>query len=141
LGKDSYSRNVVDSLLRSPSAEIVSLSENHEQADLMVMAASDLSDTRLLDVALNSNSSVLIVSPVRHVVEGLGELKASRLQKGCFVRGDVEKRLVPEMIALPEMIQERFCKMNGLTLSAPTGPGPHRQRVFSGWAVWIDPLA
>lgn len=105
------------------------------------MAASDLSDTRLLNVALNSNSSVLIVSPVRHVVEGLGELKHSRLQKGRFVRCDVEKRLVPELIALPEVIQDRFCKMNSLTFSAPTAPGPHRQRVFSGWAVWIDPLA
>ena len=151
LGKDSYSRKVADSLLRSPSAEIVRLSENHEQSDLIVIAASDLSDTRLLDVALNSNSSVLIVSPVRHVVEGLGKLKLSRLQKGRFVRGDVEKRLIPELIALPEVIQDRFCKsaaaslgrdrMNGLTLSAPTAPGPHRQRVFSGWAVWIDPLA
>ncbi len=141
LGKDLYSRKVVDSLLRSPSAEIVSLSENHEQSDLIVIAASDLSDTRLLDVALNSNSSVLIVSPVRQVVEGLRDLTPTRLQKGRFIRPGAEKRLVPELIALPEMIQNRFCKMNGLPPSTQRGSGSHNQRVFSGWAVWIDPLA
>jgi hypothetical protein len=141
LGKNSYSHTVVHSLRQSPSAEIVGLSRNHEQADLIVIAASDLSDARLLDVALNSNSSVLIVSPICQAFEGLGDLKPARLQKGRFVRAGTEKRLVPEMIALPEMIQDRFCRINGLPLSAQTGSGPHKQRVFSGWAVWIDPLA
>lgn len=141
LGKDSYSRKVADSLLRSPSAEIVRFSENHEQSDLIVLAASDLSDTRLLDVALNSSSSVLIVSPVCHPFEGLRDLTPTRLKKGRFLRASAEKRLVPELIALPEMIQDRFCKMNVLPLSAQRGSGPHNQRVFSGWAVWIDPLA
>ena len=139
LGKDSYSRKVADSLLRTPSAEIVRLSENHEQSDLIVLAASDLSDTRLLDVALNSSPSVLIVSPVCHPFEGLRDLAPTRLKKGRFLRAGAQKRLVPELIALPEMIQDRFCKMNVLPLSARRGP--HNQRVFSGWAVWIDPLA
>jgi hypothetical protein len=141
LGENSYSHTVVDSLRQSLSAEIVGLSENHEQSDLIVIAASDLSDARLLDIALNSHSSVLIVSPIRHPVEGLRELKPARLQKGRFVRAGTEKRVIPEMIALPEMIRDRFCRINGLPLSVQTGSGPHQQRVFRGWAVWIDPLA
>jgi hypothetical protein len=141
LGENSYSHTVVDSLRQSPSAEILDLSRNHEKSDLIVIAASDLSEGRLLDIALNSNSSVLIVSPIRHPVEGLGELTPARLQKGRFVDAGAEKRLIPEMIALPEMIQDRFCKMNGLPLSAQTGSWLHKQRVFSGWALWIDPLA
>jgi hypothetical protein len=141
LGENSYSHTVVDSLWQSPSAEIVRLSRNHEQSDLIAIAASDLSDARLLDIALNGSSSVLIVTPIRHPIEGLAELKPARLQKGRFVRTGTDKRLIPETIALPEMIQDRFCRINGLPLSAQTGPGPHRQRVFSGWAVWIDPLA
>jgi hypothetical protein len=141
LGENSYSHTVVDSLRQSLSAEIVGLSENHEQSDLIVIAASDLSDARLVDIALNSHSSVLIVSPIRHPVEGLEELKPARLQKGRFVRAGTEKRVIPEMIALPEMIRDRFCRINGLPLSVQTGSGPHQQRVFRGWAVWIDPLA
>jgi hypothetical protein len=141
LGKNSYSRTVVDSLLRSPSAEIVRFSDDHEKSDLIVIAASDLSDARLLDIALNSSSSVVIVSHVCHPFEGLGELKPARLQKGRIVGAGAEKRAIPELIPLPEMIEDRFCKMNGLALSPQKGSGTHRQRLFSGWAVWIDPLA
>jgi hypothetical protein len=150
LGSDLYSRKVIDSLLRTRSAEIVSLSDNQEHAELVVIAACDLSDAKLLDIALNSSSSVLIVSPVCHAVEGLAELTPTRLKKGRFVRVGAERRLIPELIALPEMIENRFCKsatslghdrMNGLALSTQTGSSPHKRRIFSGWAVWIDPLA
>jgi hypothetical protein len=141
LGADSYGHKILEPLLRKQKTGIVSLSENHEQSDLIVIAASDLSDTRLVNVAMSSASSVLIVTPVCHSIDSLAEIKAARLRKGRFVHIGAEKRLVPELISLCEIVKDQLCESNWMLNAERTEPARHQQRVLSGWAVWIDPLA
>ena len=64
VGTDPYTGNVLDSIRQIPNVEIVSRLESHTRPDLIVIGASDLSDIRLLGLAANSPSSVLIVSHV-----------------------------------------------------------------------------
>jgi hypothetical protein len=141
LGKDPYTGTVLDSIRRIQNTEIVNLSDNHQPSDLIVIAASDLSDARLVKVAMNSAASVLIVTPVCRSIDDLAELKAARLRKGRFVRISTQQRLVPELISLPEMITDRLCESNRMPIAQRTEPARHQQRVLSGWAVWIDPVA
>jgi hypothetical protein len=132
---------VLGSIRRIQSTEIVSLSANHSKPDLIVIGAADLSDARLAALAANSQSSVLIVSHVCQPIAGLPELAPARLRKGRLVNTGGQKRLVPELIPLAEMIQDRLCESQYRPVLAQTESLRHKMRVFSGWAVWIDPLA
>jgi hypothetical protein len=141
VGADPYAGKVLDSIRRIRNTEIVNLAEKYAQPDLIVIGVSDLSDTRLADLAANSASSVLIVSHVCQPIRSLAELAPARLRKGRFVHASGQRRLVPELISLSEMVQDRFCAANRLPISAQTEPARNKQRIFSGWALWIDPAA
>ena len=113
----------------------------HTKPDLIVIGAADLSDARLAALAANSTSSVLIVSHVCQPIAALAELAPARLRKGRLVHTGGQKRLVPELISLPEMIRDRLCECDHRSVFGQTEPVRHKMRVFSGWAIWIDPLA
>jgi hypothetical protein len=132
---------VLDSIRQIQNTEIVTLAEKHVRPDLIVIGVSDLSDAKLADLAANSASSVLIVSHVCQPIPSLAELAPARLRKGRFVHASAQRRLVPELISLSEMVQDRFCAANRLPISAQTEPARNKQRIFSGWALWIDPAA
>jgi hypothetical protein len=141
VGTDPYTGKVLDSIRQIQNVEIVSRLENHTRPNLIVMGASDLSDARLLDLAANYPSSVLIVSHVCQPIAGLAELPLPRLRKGRIVHIGGQRHLVPELIPLSELIQDRFCESNRLPVSAQTEPARNNRRIFSGWGVWIDPMA
>ena len=141
LGTDPCTGTVLGSIRRIQSTEIVSLSEMHTKPDLIVIGAADLSDARLAALAANSTSSVLIVSHVCQPIAALAELAPARLRKGRLVHTGGQKRLVPELISLPEMIRDRLCECDHRSVFGQTEPVRHKMRVFSGWAIWIDPLA
>jgi hypothetical protein len=141
LGTDPCTGTVLDSIRRIQSTEIVSLSERHTKPDLIVIGAADLSDARLAALAANSKSSVLIVSHVCQPIAALAELAPARLRKGRLVHAGGRKGLVPELIPLAEMIQDRLCESDYRPVLAETTSVRHKMRVFSGWAIWIDPLA
>lgn len=141
LGTDPYTGTVLGSIRRIQNTEIVSLSANHSRPDLIVIGAADLSDARLAAIAATSGSSVLIVSHVCQPIVGLPELAPARLRKGRLVHTGGQKRLIPELIPLAEMIQDRLCESDYRRVVAETASFRHKMRVFSGWAVWIDPLA
>jgi hypothetical protein len=115
--------------------------ENHTRPDLIVMGASDLSDIRLLDLAANYPSSVLIVSHVCQSIPALAEVTPARLRKGRIAHAGGQRRLLPGLVSLPELIRDRYCESNRLPVSTRTEPARNQQRLFSGWAVWIDPVA
>jgi hypothetical protein len=140
LGTDPYTGTVLDSIRRIQNTEIVNLSEKHTRPDLMVIGAADLAEAWVFDAATKSATSVLIVSHVCQAVDGLSELAPARLRKGRFVHVSGQKRLVPELISLPEMIQDALNASNPPLVSVQTKPARRQLRVFSGWAVWIDPL-
>jgi hypothetical protein len=140
-GRDSYVGKMLDSIRQIKNAEIVSLTDNRARPDLIVIGASDLSDGGLLDLAANYRASVLIVSHVCQPVAGLAEVAPARLRKGRIVHTGGRRHLLPELISLPELIRDRFCESNRLPVSAQTGPTRNKRRMFSGWAVWIDPVA
>jgi hypothetical protein len=141
VGTDPYTDNVLDSIRQIQNVEIVSRLENHTRPNLIVMGASDLSDSRLLDLAANYPSSVLIVSHVCQPIPALAEVAPARLRKGRIVHAGAQRRLLPGLVSLPELIRDRYCESNRLPVSARTEPARNKQRVFSGWAVWIDPVA
>jgi hypothetical protein len=141
VGADPYTGKVLDSIRQIQNVAIVSPSQNHTRPDLIVIGASDLSDTKLADLAANSASSVLIVCHVCQPIPSLAELAPARLRKGRFVHASGPRRLVPELISLSEMVQDRFCAANRLPISAQTEYARNQQRIFSGWALWIDPAA
>jgi len=141
LGTDPCTGKVLNSIRRIQNTEIVSLSDKHTRPDLMVIGAADLAEARVGDIATNSATSVLIVSHVCQAITGLSELAPARLRKGRFVCTAGEKCLVPELISLPEMIQDALCVSNRPAVRVQTKPARQQLRVFSGWAVWIDPLA
>jgi|GEM_PF-4271192 hypothetical protein len=140
-GADPHARRVLDSIRRITNTEIVSLSVNQARPDLIVIGASDLSDATLTDLSVNSGSSVLIVSHVCQPIDTFLELAPARLRKGRFVQIGGERRLMPELVSLSEMIQERFCECTPRPAFAEAEPRRHKVRVFSDWAVWIDSLA
>ena len=141
LGTDPNTGKVLNSIRRIQNTEIVSLSDKHSRPDLLVIGAADLADARLADMATNSATSVLIVSHVCQAITGLSELAPARLRKGRFVRTAGEKHLAPELISLPEMIQDALRASDCPAVCLQTKPARQQLRVFSGWAVWIDPLA
>jgi hypothetical protein len=140
LGRDAYTGKVLDSIRRIKNTEIVSLSAPRIRPDLLVIGTADLAEARVLNDAANNTTSVLIVSHVCQPIAGLPELAPERLRKGRIVHAAGQKRLVPELISLPEMIQDALCVSSGSLLPMKTDPVRQRRRVFSGWAVWIEPL-
>jgi hypothetical protein len=141
IGTDPYTGKVLDSIRQIPNVEILSRLENHTRPDLIVMGASDLSDIRLLDLAANYPSSVLIVSHVCQSIPALAEVTPARLRKGRIAHAGGQRRLLPGLVSLPELIRDRYCESNRLPVSTRTEPARNQQRLFSGWAVWIDPVA
>ena len=141
IGTDPYASKVLDSIRQIQNVEIVSRLENHTPPDLIVIGASDLSDTGLLDLAASHPSSVLIVSHVCQPILVLPEVALARLRKGRIVHTDGQRRLLPSLVSLPELIRDRYGESNRLPVSAQTEPARNTQRIFSGWAVWIDPVA
>ena len=141
LGGDPYTGKVLDSIRRIQNVEIVNPSDNHTRPDLILIGASDLTDAGMVDVATNCASSVLIVSHVCQPIDGLAELAPARLRKGRVVHAGGRRCLTPELVHLSETIQERFCAANRLPIPGLTDPARNKQRISSGWAVWIDPVA
>jgi hypothetical protein len=141
LGADPYTDKVLDSIRRTQNTEIVSLSEKHARPDLIVIGAADLADSGMVGAATNARSSVLIVSHVCQPIAGLPEMTPTRLRKGHLIKAGGQKHLVPELISLTEMIQDRFCEANRRSIPRRTEAARPQVRAFSGWAVWIDPLA
>jgi hypothetical protein len=140
LGTDPYANQVLDAIRKIGNSEIVSLSDNDEQPDLIVSGLSDLSDPRLSALVANNTSSVLIASQVCQPMDQFLQLAPARLRKGRFVQISGQRRLVPELISLSEIIQERFGESHKWSGIVQTESRPHKVRVFSGWAAWIDPL-
>jgi len=141
LGTDPYAMKVLTSLRQIQNTEIVTLSRSHVRPDLIVVTVLDLSDSTLMNVAAKSESSVLIVTPVCQTIAGLDEIKSNRLQCGRFVGAGAQRRLVPELISLSETIRNGGYQSTRLPIADRVEPALHPQRVFSGWGVWIDPLA
>jgi hypothetical protein len=140
-GSDPYIGKMLDSIRQLKNAGIVSLSDNRGRPDLIVIGASDLSDARQRELAASCPAGVLIVSHVCQPIAGLAELGPGRLRKGRIVHTGGQRHLLPELISLPELIQDRFCELNRLPISAQTEPARNKRRIFSGWAIWIDPAA
>jgi hypothetical protein len=141
IGTDPYASKVLDSIRQIQNVEIVSRWQNDTPPDLMVIGAPDLADTDLFDLAANYPASVLIVSHICQPIPGLPEVAPVRLRKGRIVHTGSQRRLLPSLVSLSELIRDRYCESNGLPVSAQTEPARNTQRIFSGWAIWIDPVA
>lgn len=141
VGTDPYTGKVLDSIRQIQNVEIIGRLENHTRPDLIVVGASDLSDSRLRDLAANYPVNVLIVNHVCQPIPGLAEVAPARLRKGRIVHAGGQRRLLPALVSLPELIRDRYCESSRSPVSPRTEPARNKQRVFSGWAVWIDPVA
>jgi predicted dehydrogenase len=114
---------------------------NREHVDLVIVAAPNGEHGTQIAAAMTHASHVLIVQPVCRTINGLGHLTSAQLRRGRFVQVGREIRLVPELVSLSELVQDRLSVTNARPTSSASLQGRARDgRVFSEWAVWVEHL-
>lgn len=109
-----------------------------ENVNLAIVAAADRPPATNTLSTLCNGSHVLLLHPVCRPFDRLFTSQSMRLHKGRFLPANPTQRILPELISLPDLIQDARCAAYGLPVSSQDF---RTRRLFSEWGVWLAPLS